>query len=133
MTIHAAGCVPWRRGADGAIEVLVAHRDRYDDWTFPKGKREEGETDLACAVREMEEETGFRGEVGPELPSTAYQAGGRPKVVRYWVLQVTDGGFEPNEEVDEVRWLEPSAAAAILTYHHDRELLARVPDLIAGD
>ncbi len=133
MTIHAAGCVPWRRAADGAIEVLVAHRDRYDDWTFPKGKREEDETDLACAVREMEEETGYTGEVGPELPSTAYQAGGRPKVVRYWTLQVTGGSFESNEEVDEIRWLDPSAAADVLTYHHDRELLAQVPDLIGGD
>jgi polyphosphate kinase len=128
MTIHAAGCLPWRRGTDG-IEVLLAHRGRYDDWTFPKGKREPGESDLDCAVRETAEETGLRGEIGPELPSTAYQAGGRPKVVRYWLLEVTGGAFEANDEVDEIRWLSVTAAAALLTYHHDRELLGRVPAL----
>jgi polyphosphate kinase len=130
MTINAAGCVVWRRVPDGP-EVLLVHRPRYDDWTFPKGKREPDETDLECAVRETAEETGLTGTVGPELPSTAYQAGGRPKVVRYWPLEVAgDGEFVPNDEVDEARWLDLAAAGSQLTYHHDRELLALVPALV---
>ncbi len=128
MTIHAAGCVVYRQGAEGT-EVLLVHRQRYDDWTFPKGKLEPGESELACALRETQEETGFQGALGPELPSTAYQAGGRPKVVRYWLLLASEGEFQPNDEVDEVRWLSVPAAASLLTYHHDRPLLAQVPQL----
>ena len=131
MTIHAAGCVVHRRGEAG-IELLLVHRNRYDDWTFPKGKREDGETDLACALRETQEECGHTGEVGPELPSISYQAGGRPKVVRYWLLAATAGAFEPNDEVDEIRWVPLDEATKLLTYHHDRDLLNDVPDLLTG-
>ncbi len=124
--IRAAGCLLYRMGADGP-EVLVAHRPRYDDWSLPKGKREAGESDLECALREVAEETGFRGEVGPELPSANYEVNGRPKVVRYWLLLLTGGEFEPNEEVDEIRWVSPSEADELLGYEHDRVLLAELP------
>jgi 8-oxo-dGTP diphosphatase len=113
------------------IEVLVVHRPSYDDWSFPKGKRDEGETDLECALREVAEETGFRGEVGPELPSARYEVRGRPKVVRYWVLRQTGGYFEPNAEVDLVRWVDPGEAASLLSYDHDRTLLSAVGSLLA--
>ena len=67
------------RGEGPAAEVLVVHRPAYDDWTFPKGKVERGETDEDCAVREVEEETGLRCTLGRELPSTEYKdAKGRP-------------------------------------------------------
>ncbi len=124
--IKASGCVVYRWGPDG-IEVLVAHRPRYDDWDFPKGKLEQGETDLECALRETEEETGFTGEVGDELPSARYPVRGRDKIVRWWLLRQTDGRFEPNDEVDEVRWVDPAAAAELLSYDHARQLLAHLP------
>ena len=124
--IRAAGCLLYRAGKKGP-EVLVAHRPRYDDWSLPKGKREPGESDLECALREVAEETGFRGEVGPELTSANYEVNGRPKVVRYWLLLLTGGEFEPNEEVDEVRWVSPAEADALLGYEHDRLLLTELP------
>ena len=84
--IRAAGGVPVRQ-AGGDLEVLLVHRPRYDDWTFPKGKAEPGESDVECALREVEEETGLRCELGRELPSTSYVDGkGRPKRVRYWLM-----------------------------------------------
>jgi 8-oxo-dGTP diphosphatase len=126
--VRAAGGVPVRDGATGA-EVLVVHRPRYDDWTFPKGKREPGETDEECALREVFEETGLRCELGPELASTSYvDHRGRPKVVRYWRVRVVSGALAPDEEADEARWLPPAEAAALLTYERDRALLATVSD-----
>ncbi len=102
------------------------HRPRYDDWSFPKGKCDEGESDEDCAVREVEEETGLRCSLGGELPGTEYLDGKRrPKVVRYWAMTVeADGGFTPGEEIDDLVWLDLDAAARLLSYHHDVEVLA---------
>jgi 8-oxo-dGTP diphosphatase len=126
--VRAAGGVPVRLGEHGP-EVLVIHRPRHDDWTFPKGKRERGESDEECALREVLEETGLRCELGPELPSTSYvDDKGRPKVVRYWRLRVVSGALAPNEEADEARWLPPAEAAALLTYERDLTLLRALGD-----
>lgn len=122
-SVRAAGGVVTRT-AGGTIEVLLVHRPAYDDWTFPKGKAEAGETDEACALREVEEETGLRCELGEELPQTSYRdAKGRPKVVRYFAMRPLAGSFAPHAEVDDVRWLSLEAAAETLTYERDRELL----------
>ena len=106
------------------IEVLVVHRPRYEDWSFPKGKAEAGETDEACALREVEEETGLVCSLGDELPSTFYtDSQGRPKRVRYWLLRVEGGELAFRHEVDEARWVTPAEAADLLSYERDVALL----------
>lgn len=124
MTVRAAGGVVWRAGEGGVPEVLVVHRPKYEDWSFPKGKREEDETDEETALREVQEETGLTCHLGPELPGTSYMdRKGRPKAVRYFVMTVVDGEFAPSDEVDEVRWLRLPAARALLTYDRDQGVL----------
>jgi 8-oxo-dGTP diphosphatase len=106
------------------VEVLLVHRPKYDDWSLPKGKCGRAEEDLACALREVEEETGLRCEPGSELPSTSYRdSRGRPKTVRYWAMDPRSGSFSPHDEVDEVRWLAREEAAALLSYERDRHVL----------
>jgi 8-oxo-dGTP diphosphatase len=121
--VKAAGGVVWRRGA-GGVEIAVAHRPHRRDWSLPKGKLDPGESWEQAALREVEEEIGFRCRLGRELAATSYRdQKGRSKIVRYWMMEPLEGEFEPNPEVDEVRWLIPSAAADLLTYEHDQELV----------
>lgn len=131
MTVQAAGGVVWRRSADGRLEILAVHRPRYDDWSLPKGKLVDGETHEAAALREVEEETGLRCALGPELPSTSYQdRRGRDKVVRYWAMTPVEGEFRPSDEVDRLRWLTVDDAGATLSYERDRPLLAALADAV---
>lgn len=123
--VRAAGGLVVRAGADGP-EVLVVHRPRYDDWSFPKGKRDPGETDEETALREVAEETGLACTLGEPLGEIRYRDHkGRPKVVRYWLMAPIDGGapFEPDDEVDRLHWCAPDEAATLLSYAHDRALL----------
>lgn len=124
-SVRAAGGVVVRQTEAGR-QVLVVHRPQYGDWTFPKGKAEQGESDEACAVREVEEETTLRCALGRELPSTRYvDSKGRPKVVRWWLMRPLDDPDRagPANEVDEVLWLAPDEARALLTYRRDDVLL----------
>lgn len=122
--VRAAGGIVVRRGADGSPEVLLVHRPAYDDWTFPKGKADPGESDERCALREVEEETGLRCRIEHPSGEARYvDSKGRPKVVRYFVMRPVAGELTFLHEVDDARWLRLPAAAELLTYPHDRELL----------
>jgi 8-oxo-dGTP pyrophosphatase MutT (NUDIX family) len=122
--VQAAGGVPARRRGDGAVEVLLVHRPRYRDWTFPKGKVKDGEREEDAALRELHEETGLVCELGRELPSTHYtDLKLRAKTVRYWLMENCSGRFEPNDEVDRVEWLTVNDAAARLSHRRDLDVL----------
>jgi 8-oxo-dGTP pyrophosphatase MutT (NUDIX family)/phosphohistidine phosphatase SixA len=111
----------------GEPRFAVVHRPKYDDWTFPKGKLHDGESDEQAALREVEEETGLRCRLGDQVDSVTYtDRFGRSKVVRYWTMMPDGGTFRPNDEVDELRWLAPAEALALLTYGHDRELFRSI-------
>jgi 8-oxo-dGTP diphosphatase len=118
--VRAAGGVVVRDG-----EVLLVHRPKYDDWTFPKGKAEAGESDEDCALREVHEETGLHCALEDEVGTTEYvDARGRPKRVRWWRMRPhADDGFTPNDEVDELHWTDVATARLLLTYARDLDLL----------
>ena len=122
MTVRAGGGVVWR-DRHGVIEVLLVHRPRYDDWSLPKGKRDPGETDEQCAVREVLEEAAYACRLGGELlPNRYVDRKGRDKVVRWWTMTVVwDRAFTPNDEVDDRRWLPAADAIALASYDDDRD------------
>jgi 8-oxo-dGTP pyrophosphatase MutT (NUDIX family) len=121
--VRAAGGALVRDGKSGP-EVLLVHRPSHGDWSLPKGKALDGESDEDCALREVEEETGVRCALEFELPSTRYRdARGRPKVVRYWAMRAVAGEGAPATEVDEVRWLPLAEALDMLTWNGDRRVL----------
>lgn len=125
---RAAGTVLWRRHK-GRLLVALIHRQRYDDWSWPKGKLDEGEDWPVAAARETQEETGLAVRLGPVLPGSSYPltvADGRPAVkeVRYWSAVPVGGDGRLRHEVDSVAWLTPEKAQRRLTYERDREQLA---------
>jgi len=140
--ILAAGGLVWRDAVvpdgDGApqptIEVVLIHRPRHDDWSFPKGKLDKGETSEQAAVREVEEETGLVCELGDEVDPVRYRdRHGRLKEVRYWVMHVAGlGTWQPGDEVDRRRWATVADADELLTYDHDRALLADLAASLAS-
>ncbi|MET7369321.1 NUDIX hydrolase [Streptomyces sp. NPDC005566] len=122
--VLAAGCVLWRRSPyDGGLEICLVHRPRYADWSYPKGKLKRGETALEGALREVLEETGHRCTPGSRLPTSRYLVNGRPKEVTYWAAEAAGGTFVPNDEVDRLIWLSPTAARNRLTHPRDRDQL----------
>jgi 8-oxo-dGTP diphosphatase len=125
-TVHAAGAVVWRRDDGDELEVLLVHRPRYDDWSLPKGKLDDGESHEAAAAREVREETGVSGALGAELAPIAYTDGkGRPKVVRYWLMHADEAEPRPpDDEVDGLRWVPIEDAPALLSYKHDAAVVA---------
>ncbi|RUQ15315.1 NUDIX hydrolase, partial [Micrococcus sp. HSID17245] len=126
--VLAAGMLPWRR-VPGGLEVMVIHRPRYDDWSWPKGKLDPGETLPECAVRELREEVGLELRPGIPLCVTAYEVPGKrgarqSKEVWYWAAEVDGQRALPDgDEVDEVRWIGPDEARRLLTNDSDREPL----------
>lgn len=118
------------RTQEEILEVLVVHRPRYDDWSFPKGKLDPGESFEEAAVREVLEETGLECRLGSRLSTVRYRvADGRSKEVRYWLMSVERGDIEarqPDHEIDQLRWIVAETGLNVLTHVRDRELLSEV-------
>lgn len=121
--IRASGVVLLRRRA-GTLQTLLIHRPRHGDWSLPKGKTNNGETLLECAVRECWEETGIRPILGSYLGRQSYRVAGRPKNVDYWVARIgRKHRFMPNSEVDATKWVTRKEARSLLTYKRDLEFM----------
>lgn len=119
----AAGAIVWRNNKDDSIEVAVIHRPKYDDWSFPKGKCEIGEELIACAYREVLEETNIATEFGPFLGTVDYLTTLGPKQVYFWSAKsVEEKAFTPNAEVDQIKWVELKMARQLLSIESDKEI-----------
>jgi len=123
--IRAAGALLWRESNERTIEIALIHRPKYDDWTLPKGKIEEGETALQCAHRELFEETGIKASFTRQLGTVEYEESGQRKRVIFWSAQcaLEASAFIPNEEVDVLEWLAPDQALAKASHDSDRQMI----------
>lgn len=124
-TVFAAGGIVLRKTQKGSLRVLVAHRPAYDDWSLPKGKADKGEGPEETALREVLEETGYKCRILGPMGTTRYRVGRGIKEVAWYAMRpLPDSpGFKKNSEVDEIKWLSRKAAAKLLDYERDRELI----------
>jgi 8-oxo-dGTP diphosphatase len=133
--IRAAGGIVHRSVASGRAEIACIYREARGDWTFPKGKLDEGETFEQAALREVAEETGMNCHVLRFVGTTNYtHRKGKPKIVAYYLMAVGDGEFAPNAEVDELVWLPMEHVRSHLTWERDQELfdlVGQLPELRA--
>jgi 8-oxo-(d)GTP phosphatase len=136
VIVEAAGAVVLQPASDGTEHVLLVHRPKYDDWSFPKGKLDPGEDARTAAVREVLEETGVEIRLGPPLGHQCYEVHSqetRVKLVNYWVGRARGdhdvAGYEPNDEVDDVRWVDLETASGMLSYPYDRDTLEEARQL----
>lgn len=109
--------------------VLLVHRQRYDDWSFPKGGLMTDETIEDAALREVKEEAGVDCRITGRLSQARYDyrtrsGKTRPKVVHYFLMETSGGSpHATGEEVDEVTWFDFDEAERRLSYDRDKRLL----------
>lgn len=136
--VLAAGGLLEHVDAAGVLRIAVLHRTRYEDrdgepgdWVLPKGKSEAGETLEATALREVAEETGFRGRIVEPAFPCEYEAAGVPKLVLFFRMErLAEASGSDRSEVREVVWLAPREALERLTYDNERGILRQAyPDL----
>ena len=131
MTVFAAGALCWRE-VDGELLLALVHRSRYNDWSWPKGKVDPGETLPQTAVREIFEETGLSVKLGQRIHISNYiLPNGAHKEVHYWAAKVSEAvvarsRFKPDDEVSEVRWVTIEQARELMTYDYDHEVLEKL-------
>jgi len=124
--ILAAGAVIWRKNEKKKIEVVIIHRPKYDDWTFPKGKAEVSEPLIACAYREVLEETNIESAFGPYLGEVEYLTTDGKKKVSFWSAKaIKEKEFNPNSEVDKLKWVEITKVKDLLTLDTDKKILEK--------
>ncbi len=133
--VRAAGGVLYRDGyPDSGPEFLLVHRNRYHDWSLPKGKLDRRETYEEAALREIREETGIKCDQGEYLGAITYETQrSRLKVVKYWLAKAKKGRFTPNKEVDKIEWVGLHGAMALLTYNRDARLVERAHSILTNN
>jgi 8-oxo-dGTP diphosphatase len=131
--VEAAGGLVWRRvGAD--VEIVIVHRPRYDDWSLPKGKLDDGESFEQAAVREVEEETGLSCELGDFLGETTYtDHKDREKLAKFWLMEARDDKLAGDDEVDDLRWVPIAEAESVLSYAFDRVMVERAAGMLGSE
>ncbi len=125
---YAAGGIVEKGGK--VLLVKVTNLQGEVVWTFPKGHLERGETPLKAALREVEEETGWKcRSVGPlALVRYRFNRNGRPvaKKVRWYRMEPVERTGKPDAgEIMKTKWVAKRAAAKSLSYPGDLRLIGR--------
>lgn len=126
--IHiSSGGVIYRVGPQNKIEILLLHQRISKKWHLPKGTQEGKESLKKTALREVEEETGFKVEIEKylcKLPSL--KEDGSSKITHYFLMKPVEGDFdgrsqEDKNKYDRIEWVEIEKAKKLLSEFKDFE------------
>lgn len=127
--IKGGGALVWRRREDDNLEIALVHRPKYDDWSLPKGKCEDNESQIAAAFREVIEETGFEVKFSRYLGEVEYQTEDGLKQIGFWRARFKKGNAPfSTAEVDEVRWFETKIAMETVEHESERQIIQQFLD-----
>ena len=117
--IDSCGAVVFRETERGTEILMIYHRL---GWGFPKGHLQPGETEEACAAREVLEETGVRAEIDGRFrrETVSERRGDRRKVI-FFLGRYQAGDARPQPgETRAAAWFPAERAAASVYYPGDR-------------
>jgi 8-oxo-dGTP pyrophosphatase MutT (NUDIX family) len=132
----SSGGVVFRK-VDGEIQVAVAAREGGKIWCLPKGIVEKDETAEETALREVEEETGLKGEIIDKIDQIDYWFYWKPedtryhKFVHFFLIEHRSGDVSNHDfELDEVRWMPIDQALKVLSYKDERQVMGKAKQMI---
>ena len=117
---------------DGNKVLVIKTKNLQEEvvQTFPKGHIEKREKSEDSAVREVEEETGYRCEIVSLLDNVQYCFRDKgqlvKKTVKWFLMKPIEKIGEPDSEIISVEWLDKNEAKNVLSYKSDRELLKKI-------
>src|SRR5262245_7289190 len=119
------------RDGEQLLMVKVENLEGKIAWTFPKGHLEKGEKAPQAALREVEEETGYRCEILRPFDKVEYffkREGQLIKKSVTWFLMkpLEKTGTHDTDEIIETRWVSMAEANDLATYKSDKQLLSKL-------
>lgn len=133
LPLRQEGALPFRVGADGAIEIALVTSRETRRWIIPKGWSSAGESPADAALREAFEEAGLVGRMSDD-PLGAYRYGKRRAGGRITECEVTIHLLAVEEELEDWperryrqrRWLPAEEVATSVEEEGLGELLTAI-------
>jgi 8-oxo-dGTP pyrophosphatase MutT (NUDIX family) len=131
MKVQQAGAIAVRPRGSAREVFMVRAKRNPDDWIFPKGHVEKGESPAEAAVRELREEGGVVGEAADLVGVSSFRAGEREIEVSYYLVWFS--GTAPADEIRESQWITFDRARSTLTYEDARRYVDVVARMVRTD
>lgn len=104
------------RSVDGKREVLLLFRGKQQDWSFPKGHLEPGESPEEAMMREVKEETNLDVEIIQKLPEMIYENSRETVQLKMFLTRYKQGDVKPENRQDRLEWIPLEKVYDVLTH-----------------
>jgi 8-oxo-dGTP diphosphatase len=99
-------------------------------WSVPSGGKEENESFEQCCLRELFEETGYKGKIVRNLFEKNGYSFGIAVHVQYFEVEISGGKptiLDPDGLIHDIRWITTDELSTLsLSFPEDREFLLKI-------